>query len=75
VVGGVGIIEDVTDRKRNELALKKQKEEYLALNEELLQINEQLHSAKKRLEEGEAFLFNIFENIPNMVFLKKKLMI
>lgn len=71
VVGGVGIIEDVTDRKRNELALKKQNEEYLALNEELLQINEQLHMAKKRVEEGETFLFNIFENIPNMVFLKK----
>ncbi|MGE0077413.1 MAG: PAS domain S-box protein [Bacteroidales bacterium] len=71
VIGGVGIIEDVTDRKRNELALKKQNEEYLALNEELLQTNEQLHIAKRRVEEDETFLFNIFENIPNMIFIKK----
>lgn len=71
VIGGVGIIEDVTDRKQNEVALKRQNEEYLALNEELQQINEQLYIAKKRVEEDEAFLFNIFENIPNMVFLKK----
>lgn len=71
VIGGVGIIEDVTDRKQNEVALKRQNEEYLALNEELQQINEQLHIAKKRVEEDETFLFNIFENIPNMVFIKK----
>ncbi len=70
IIGGVGIIEDVTERKKNEAKLKKQNEEYLVLNEELQQANENLYNAKIKVEESEAFLLSIFENIPNMIFIK-----
>lgn len=70
VIGGVGIVEDVTERKRNEEKLKKQNEEYFALNEELQQTNEELSRSKELVEESEAFLWNIFDNIPNMLFIK-----
>ncbi|MCB8964811.1 MAG: PAS domain S-box protein [Bacteroidales bacterium] len=52
-VGGVGIIQDITERKQNELILKEQNEEYMALNEELLQTNEELHKAKGMVEKSE----------------------
>lgn len=70
IIGGVGIIQDITERKKSEEVLKEQNEEYLALNEELLQTNEELYKAKRLVEDSEAFLMNILENIPNMIFIK-----
>jgi len=62
LVGGVGIIQDITDRKKNEQALKEQNEEYLALNEELLQTNEELYKAKKLVEKSEEKLRLMLKN-------------
>lgn len=70
VIGGVGIVEDVTERRNNEQDLKKQNEEYSALNKELQHSNTELQNAKCKVEENEAFLKSIFENIPNMIFIK-----
>ena len=62
IIGGVGIIQDITERKKNEEVLKEQNEEYLALNEELLQTNEELYKAKKLVEKSEEKLRLMLKN-------------
>ncbi len=69
VIGGVGIVEDVTERKRNEDKLKKQNEEYLALNEELQQANEKLYMAKEIAEENEEKYSSIVKILPDGVII------
>ena len=77
----LGIVRDITDRKQaqlqikeSEVKLKRQNEEYLALNEELLETNERIVSinadlleAKQRAEEHDklksAFLANMSHEI------------
>ncbi|HAH55718.1 MAG TPA: hypothetical protein DCM02_10690 [Flavobacterium sp.] len=70
----VAIINDITDRKLAELAIKKkneefeaQNEEYLQVNEELKQSNEELYRAKEKAEESDklksAFLANLSHEI------------
>ncbi|MHC1703810.1 MAG: PAS domain S-box protein [Tenuifilaceae bacterium] len=67
VIGGVGIIEDITERRKNEQKLKKQNEEYLVLNQELQKANEELTKAKEKAEESDrlksAFLANMSHEI------------
>ena len=62
IIGGVGIIQDITERKKSEEVLKEQNEEYLALNEELLQTNEELYKAKKLVEKSEEKLRLMLKN-------------
>lgn len=62
IIGGVGIIQDITERKRSEEVLKEQNEEYLALNEELLQTNEELYKAKRLVEKSEEKLRLMLKN-------------
>jgi len=62
IVGGVGIIQDITERKKSEEVLKEQNEEYLALNEELLQTNEELYKAKRLVEKSEEKLRLMLKN-------------
>ncbi len=69
LIGGVGIIQDITDRIKIEQALKQQNEEYLALNEELLQTNEELHKAKKIAEESEAKYKTMVSILPDGVII------
>ena len=63
-----GVIYDITDRKKSELALKQksdefetQNQEYLQLNEELIQTNAELHYAKELTEESEVSLLKAQE--------------
>lgn len=53
IIGGIGIIEDITERKAHETALKNKNDEYLALNEELRSINEDLLVTKEKAEESD----------------------
>ncbi|MBN1251605.1 MAG: PAS domain S-box protein [Bacteroidales bacterium] len=83
-IGLWGTTQDITERKNiqqelikakekaeeNQQKLQIKNEEYETLNEELIQINNELTKAKEQIEENEAFLLNIFENIPNMIFIK-----
>lgn len=69
LIGGVGIIQDITDRIETEKALKEQNEEYLALNEELLQTNEELYKAKKLAEESEAKYKKMVSILPDGVII------
>lgn len=74
VIGFLGLVRDITERKQaeeklNELnnKLAAQNEEYAALNEELQQINEELRKARDKAEESDrlktAFLANMSHEI------------
>jgi PAS domain S-box-containing protein len=74
IVGYIGTITDITERKMDELLLQEkskeievQNEEYQQLNEELLQLNNDLYVAKEKAEESDrlksAFLGNISHEI------------
>lgn len=64
VIGGVGIVQDITEIKTYEAELKKQNEEYLTLNEELQQTNQELIKAKNIALENEKKYKLIFETAP-----------
>lgn len=74
VIGSIGTMTDITERKKAEILLfeknkeiEVQNEEYIQLNEELRQINEELFIAKEQAEENNrlktAFLQNISQEI------------
>ena len=65
VVGGVGIVQDITEIKNYESELKMQNEEYFSINEELQQKNQELHIAKSIAEEKEMQLKLISDSIPD----------
>jgi PAS domain S-box-containing protein len=71
VIGGVAIVEDVTENKKYENSLKEQNELFIALNKQLQKSNDELKVAKELAQENESFLLTIFENIPDMIFIKK----
>jgi PAS domain S-box-containing protein len=59
IAGLIGIITDITDRKRAELQLQEksetiqmQNEEFMQINEELTQTNEELHKANENTEKA-----------------------
>ncbi|MBI9069669.1 MAG: PAS domain S-box protein [Salinivirgaceae bacterium] len=65
------------NRRRNEKKLKKQNDEYAALNEEyitqneeLIQTNQELYSANERVEESINRLHTLINTIPDLVWLK-----
>ena len=50
ISGLVGLGHDITERKQFELALKKQNDEYFALNEEYVALNEELTESLERIQ-------------------------
>ncbi len=67
LTGGVGIIEDITDRKLIEEKLKKQNEEYAALNEELRKLNEDLLIAKEKVEQSDRLKTEFLHNLSHEI--------
>lgn len=57
IIAGLGIIEDITQRKRYEAQIKSQMEEYQALNEEYTVQNEELSESLERIQQINAELY------------------
>lgn len=67
IVGVSAISRNITDRKKNELKLKEQNEEYEALNEELSQTNAELINAREKAEESNRLKTEFLNNMSHEI--------
>ena len=71
VVGGVGIVQDITEIKNYEAQLKQQNEQLQAINEELYKIIQLLDEANEKAEQKEQQFRKLFENMQQGFALNK----
>ncbi|WP_375563191.1 PAS domain S-box protein [Bernardetia sp. OM2101] len=68
IIGFLGIAEDITERKKNEILIKKQNKELQASEEELQQNYEELQSIQEELYLQKERLEQIFDGVPAMIY-------